>query len=170
VYLAQSTLNYPSTFGSMPGWSLLCSCFRGISKSSIFCDRRCLAFYLAFTNPNSWNILRLIHEGDPCQTVGYTRSEVNGQNLNGRTGTKWLSSNFSPCRFVCILASSWHWHIKRLSTPCGGQPESQFGADYLRKNHLSQKFAELRYIEIISKYARVQIPSFTAVRSSTILR
>ena len=30
-----------------------------------------------------------------------------------------------------------------------GQPESQFGADYLRKNHLSQKIAELRYIEII---------------------
>ena len=48
-----------------------------------------------------------------------------------------------------LLASSWHWHIKSLSTPCGGQPESQFGADYLRKNHLSQKFAELRYIERI---------------------
>jgi hypothetical protein len=47
------------------------------------------------------------------------------------------------------VASSWHWHIKRLSTPCGGQPISQFGADYIRKNHLSQKFAELRYIEII---------------------
>jgi len=47
----------------------------------------------------------------------------------------------------CVFC--WHWHIKRLSTPCGGQPESQFGADYLRKNHLSQKFAELRYIEII---------------------
>ncbi|MDX2455305.1 hypothetical protein, partial [Desulfosarcina sp.] len=40
----------------------------------------------------------------------------------------------------------------------GGQPESQFGADYLRKNHLSQKFAELRCIEIISGQARLQIP------------
>ena len=48
-----------------------------------------------------------------------------------------------------LLASSRYWHIKKLCTPCGGQPESQFGADYLRKNHLSQKIAELRYIEII---------------------
>ena len=31
----------------------------------------------------------------------------------------------------------------------GGQSESKFGADYLRNNHLSQKFAELRCIEII---------------------
>ena len=46
-----------------------------------------------------------------------------------------------------LLASSWHWHI-----------ESLFGADYLRKNHLSQKFAELRYIEIIAGWLRSQIP------------
>ena len=39
-----------------------------------------------------------------------------------------------------------------------GQPESLFGADYLRKNHLSQKFAELRYIEIIAGWLRSQIP------------
>jgi len=44
---------------------------------------------------------------------------------------------------------SWHWHIERLSTSCGGQPESQFGADYLKKNYLSKKFAEARYIETI---------------------
>jgi len=37
--------------------------------------------------------------------------------------------------------------VLKLSTPCGGQPKSQFGADYLRKNHLSQKIAELRCIE-----------------------
>ena len=48
---------------------------------------------------------------------------------------------------LSYLARSWHWHIKRLSIPCGGQPESQFGADYLRKKHLSQKISELRCIE-----------------------
>jgi len=60
-----------------------------------------------------------------------------------------ISHKYGVGQNLCLLASSWHWHIKRLSTPCGGQPESQFGADYLRKNHLSQKSAELRYIEII---------------------
>jgi len=64
---------------------------------------------------------------------------------------KWVDNT------LCLLASSWHWHIKRLSTPCGGQPESQFGADYLRKNHLSQKFAELRYIEMIIGLIKFQI-------------
>jgi len=58
-----------------------------------------------------------------------------------------------------LPASSWHWHIERLSTPCAGQPESLFGADYLRKNHLSQKFTELRYIEIIIIAAHLQISS-----------
>jgi len=32
-----------------------------------------------------------------------------------------------------------HWHIKRLSTPCGGQPESQFGAVYLKKITIIEK-------------------------------
>jgi len=70
-------------------------------------------------------------------------------NQNYQASTPWLSHKNRPYRFVCYLASSWHQHIKRLSTLCSGQPESQFGADNLRKNHLSQKFAELRYIEII---------------------
>ena len=58
---------------------------------------------------------------------------------------------------LSYLARSWHWHIKRLSIPCGGQPESQFGADYLRKKHLSQKISELRCIENIQVWEKVVI-------------
>ena len=96
----------------------------------------------------------------------FSLNSTTGQNLNDRAATYWLSHKNRPYRSVWFLASSWHWHIKRLSTPCGGQPKSQFGADYLRKNHLSQKFDELRYIENISRIPELQITRFGVVRSS----
>ena len=41
-----------------------------------------------------------------------------------------------------------------------GRPNWQFGADFIWKMNLSQKWGDLRFIEIITSTVQIQIPFF----------